>query len=153
MPNKDVHRPVGMVAGASFAAWGARPEPWPRIIPEIAGGVAGGWLGAALPDWIDPPTCPDHRHFGHGAATTVGVVWMTADAKLRLQQQLRYRADELAQARPYLQNDFARVVSSLEELFLRFLAGFLNGVAAGYVSHLALDALTPACIPVFMRGY
>jgi hypothetical protein len=122
------------------------------MVPEVAGGIAGGWLGAALPDWIDPPTCPNHRHFGHGAATTVGIVWMSADAVLRLQQRLRHRANALAQARPYLQNDLARAMNWLEECFLRVLAGFLNGVAAGYVSHLAMDALTPASIPLVMRG-
>jgi hypothetical protein len=37
---------------------------------------------------------------------------------------------------------------TIEELMWRFAAGFTNGLAAGYVSHLAPDAATPRSIPL-----
>jgi len=152
MPNRETHRPVGMALGGAYAAWCAQTEPGDRIAFEALGGVAGGWLGAALPDWIDPPVCPDHRHFGHGAANVIGAVWVSADAMLDIQQRLRRRADRLARQRPFLESDLARFLNWLEECMLRFLAGLLNGLVAGYLSHLFLDALTARGIPFFARG-
>ena len=152
MPNRDTHRPFGMAVGGGYALWGAQNESWEYRAVEAAGGVIGGWLGAALPDWIDPPLRPDHRHVGHGAANVIGAVWMSADAMLNLQRRLRRRANRLAQQRPFLENDLARFLSWLEECVLRFLAGLLNGLVAGYLSHLFLDALTARGIPVFARG-
>lgn len=39
------------------------------------------------------------------------------------------------------------------ELFWRFLTGFTSGLAAGYVSHLALDAVTPRSIPLLSNRF
>jgi hypothetical protein len=41
----------------------------------------------------------------------------------------------------------------LAEIALRLLAGFVNGIAAGYVSHLVLDAASPRSIPVLTKGF
>ena len=41
-----------------------------NVLIEAAGGAAGGWLGARLPDMIDPPTSPRHRSIGHGIIPT-----------------------------------------------------------------------------------
>jgi membrane-bound metal-dependent hydrolase YbcI (DUF457 family) len=38
-------------------------------------------------------------------------------------------------------------------MFWRFAAGFANGLAAGYVSHLALDAATPRSLPLLVSGF
>jgi hypothetical protein len=54
---------------------------------------------------------------------------------------------------PVAENSFSQLLSVLGELFWEFLAGFLNGIAAGYASHLALDALTPHSIPLLARGF
>jgi len=43
--------------------------------------------------------------------------------------------------------------AKLAELFWRFLAGLANGLAAGYVSHLALDAFTPRSLPLLASGF
>jgi len=65
---------------------------------------------------------------------------------------LRATLAELAQ---HCRNNAARVQNidghfwaGLAELFWRLLAGFLNGLSAGYASHLLLDAMTPRGIPV-----
>jgi len=153
MPNRNVHRPAGTVCGAGYAYYRARNFPLEHALAEAMGGAAGGWLGGALPDWIDPATSPNHRHVGHGAANVVGAVWFSADALLNLQQHLRQRANALQSNRRLLNDDLQRFLSAVAEFLLRFLAGLLNGISAGYISHLLLDALTARGIPVFARGY
>ncbi|PYU90685.1 MAG: hypothetical protein DMG25_16690 [Acidobacteria bacterium] len=46
----------------------------------------------------------------------------------------------------------SHLLSNVFEFLWRFLAGFTNGLAAGYVSHLALDAATPRSIPLLTTG-
>jgi hypothetical protein len=50
-------------------------------------------------------------------------------------------------------NPLSQLLSTFGEIFWEFLAGFLNGLMAGYTSHLALDALTPRSIPLLGRGF
>jgi hypothetical protein len=47
-------------------------------------------------------------------------------------------------------NPWAQLCWYAEEVFWRFAAGFANGLAAGYVSHIVLDAGTPRSIPLLM---
>jgi membrane-bound metal-dependent hydrolase YbcI (DUF457 family) len=49
---------------------------------------------------------------------------------------------------PLQVDPLTQFLSAMAELFWRFLAGLLNGMAAGYVSHLILDADTPRGIPL-----
>jgi len=159
MPSRDIHRPVGAVAGAGYSAYRAhlryrrRPAPAVPVVAETIGGFAGGWLGGAMPDWIDPPTSPNHRNFGHGIATVGGAVAWTADFVLDLQEKLRAQADNLQANRWRLASGAERTLSVVAEFFLRLLAGLLNGLIAGYASHLALDFCTPSGLPVVARGY
>ncbi len=44
-----------------------------------------------------------------------------------------------------------RLLYGLAELFWCMATGFLNGLPAGYVSHLALDAFTPRGLPLLAR--
>lgn len=158
MPNREIHRPVAAVLGTGYSGYRAyhrhrqQPTPAAFIIAEALGGFAGGWIGGALPDLIDPPTSPNHRHFGHGVATVAGAVVWTAEALARLQEKLRHKADELRRDRLRLQNDFERLVSEVAEFLLRFVAGLFDGLIAGYVSHLALDFCTPTGLPLIARG-
>jgi hypothetical protein len=159
MPSRDVHRPFSAAVGVSFSAYRAHrcyqqyPDPALPIALEMLGGLAGGWLGGALPDWIDPPTSPNHRSFGHGVATVAGAIAWTADAVLDFQMRLRAQADDLVLNRWRLQSDFERTISVLAEFLLRFLAGLLDGLIAGYAAHLALDLCTPKGLPLLARNF
>lgn len=152
MPNRDFHEPVGCLAGAAYSYYHARDIPPPQRLLETIGGAAGGLLGAWAPDLIDPPLHPNHRNIGHGAANVVGVIFLSRRPLNRLRQRLRNRADWLAQQRQLLNDPLSRLLSWLQECFLRFLAGLLNGFAAGYVSHIFFDALTPQGINLVYRG-
>ena len=49
---------------------------------------------------------------------------------------------------PAPSDQWQHLLLTIEELFWHFVVGFANGIAAGYVSHLALDATTPRGIPL-----
>lgn len=159
MPNRDLHRPTSTIAGGIYAGCRARrryrrtPQPLPAIVVESTGGIVGGWLGGILPDVIDPPTSPDHRNFGHGMATVAGVIALSAESIIGLQEMLRERADAVRANRWRLATDFERTMNDLLEYFLRFLAGALDGLLAGYVTHLALDLGTPRGLPIICRQF
>ena len=158
MPSRDVHRPAGMAVGGAFA--GARayaqykdcPDWLVRTIIATLGGIGGGWLGGAMPDWIDPPTSPNHRNYGHGVATVIGVIGGAADWLAGVQKKFRDKADQLQRDRWMLNSDFERAISIAAEFILRLLAGVIDGVLAGYASHLTLDAFSASSLPVFARG-
>jgi hypothetical protein len=50
-------------------------------------------------------------------------------------------------------SSLAQLWLSLCEIFWRALAGFANGLPAGYISHLVLDAGTPRSIPFLTNGF
>jgi hypothetical protein len=47
----------------------------------------------------------------------------------------------------------SQLLLNIFELFWRFLTGFTSGLAAGYVSHLALAAVTPRSIPLLSNRF
>ncbi len=49
---------------------------------------------------------------------------------------------------PAPNSSLTRLWLTICELFWRALAAFANGLAAGYLSHLVLDAGTPRSIPL-----
>jgi membrane-bound metal-dependent hydrolase YbcI (DUF457 family) len=115
---------------------------------ETAGGVLGGTIGGLLPDWIDAPTSPRHRAQAHSMAITGTLGYHMNEQILSSQTLLRSQAQACA-------NRQLSAVSSLEQLwyaFLEFLcrlgAGAIARVLGGYASHLVLDSLTPACLPI-----
>jgi hypothetical protein len=148
MPNRDVHGRAGAVVGGGYAAYHAWGQPTPHVLIETAGGVLGGTIGGLLPDWIDAPTSPRHRAQAHSMAITGTLGYHMNEQILSSQTLLRSQAQACA-------NRQLSAVSSLEQLwyaFLEFLcrlgAGAIARVLGGYASHLVLDSLTPACLPI-----
>jgi len=152
MPSALVHRPIAAAAGGGWAYANAHHLPPMQAFLETVGGVGGGYLGGAAPDWIDPPISPRHRHYGHGVVNVWTALALSAEAVAGYQQRLRAQADAFLAERAYLTDDWARLWNWLQEMFLRFLVGVLNGFVAGYLSHLALDACTPQGLNFIGRG-
>lgn len=146
------HKIVGAASGAVYAGYKASNQPGSMI--EMIGGGVGGYWGGILPDQLEPALSSWHRNGFHSATAGGGVIyasnmlsdWATA---CRLQAE-RYRAVQTV--RDPITGAFLPVpinlFQKLAELFWSFLAGVLNGFCAGYVSHLALDAVTPRGIPL-----
>jgi len=137
MPGRETHTYVGVAAGIGYAAFQAKEQSPANLMVEAAGGALGGWCGGRLPDAFEPGTSSWHRSLAHSGTTGTAIVAMRGkltewEKFCRPWQELRWKA---------------------EELFWRLAAGFANGLAAGYVSHLALDAGTPRSIPLLVGGF
>lgn len=118
------------------------------------GGCLAGLVASRLPDLFDPPVSPNHRDVAHAVAP-VGAVLVAAWGLLKEgQERLRAYADTLAaeRERSNSMTDLQRRSNRLLEWLCRALAGALAGATAGYLSHLALDGLTPSGLPVFANG-
>ena len=158
MPGRKTHQLVGATAGVAFAAVETKHQPSQHMCIEMIGGGFGGYAAGMLPDWLEPAICSWHRGICHSA--TAGAAVLYARATLAQWAQIcRQNADRCRMVPqvedvhtggwlPLPQTPLQQFCGQLGELFWRFLAGFLNGLAAGYISHLALDAATPRGIPL-----
>jgi hypothetical protein len=172
MPDGKTHKYVGIAAGAGYAAFQAKEQTPLNLLVEAAGGAFGGWPGAMLPDVFEPGTSSWHRGFAHSCTTGTTIVSMRSrlmewekfcreKAELCRVQAEQTKLLEMTPdpSRPNLfvlapTDPLAQLFLKLEELFWRFLAGFTNGLAAGYVSHLALDAFVgERSIPLLTKGF
>jgi membrane-bound metal-dependent hydrolase YbcI (DUF457 family) len=158
MPDKKTHQHIGAGCGAAFAAFEAKDQPNVYFWIELIGGALGGYSGGTLPDWLEPALGSWHRGVCHSAAAGTAVFFVrsvlanwanicreNAD-KCRIMPQVEnvQTGEWLPIQRTPLQQAWVEIC----EFVWRLLAGFLNGLAAGYVSHLILDAGTPRGIPL-----
>jgi hypothetical protein len=152
MPNGKFHQAVGTTAGgaASFIFARARPnQPIAHTMLETIGGCIAGNLGARAPDVIDPPTSPRHRGIAHGVVPVGAATFALVGKRRAIQENLRDRADRRAVARHESTSLIDKLGHLIAEIFLRIAAGAVVGFGAGYLSHLAFDATTPARLPLF----
>ena len=148
MPNRDTHQPIGILAGglaAGVVAYRVEGD----VLAEGLGGAIGGWLGARLPDWIDPPTSPHHRSVGHGVVPVLAVLRRAEAHVSEWQADLRQGAAEHRAARDSASTCWQRISHLLLELLYLAASGALVGALWGYVSHLVMDATTAASLPLF----
>lgn len=153
MSNRATHCFAGVSAGAVAAGCYADRQTVFNFLFEIAGGCAGGYLGARVPDWIDPATNPNHRNWGHGGGTVAGGIYLAHDTLLSWQRWLRTEACRYERMAEYAASDLAKLGYLMRASFLRAAAGMIAGFVAGYVSHVALDFTTPMCIPLVAREF
>lgn len=151
MPNRKAHVRVAAVTGAAAAGVAAATSKQSigACIVETGGGWIGGQFGGRLPDVLNPPTSPRHRAFAHSFAAGGGTAASMIAALQRAQSACRKRADRCHATRTRDDASFLEVVLGyLGELFWRLLAGFIAGLPVGYLSHLAMDSMTPAGLPI-----
>lgn len=152
MSDRKTHQLVGAVSGAVRAGYVSWNQP--GFLFETVGGGFGGYWASIAPDQLEPATSSWHRGACHswGAAAVVAgadQVLLELAAACRAEAN-KYRAMQTVQDpftgefRPAPTNPF----HVLAEWFWSFLAGVLTGFTAGYLSHLALDAVTPRSIPL-----
>ena len=162
MPDGATYKLIGASGGAAFAAYRAKDQNPGNWIAELAGGAIGGYVGGILPDILEPAISSWHRGVAHSyvsGATVAG----TANAVLSKWEVACRTNAESCKAIPVIvvpggmfvaapPDPVHQFLSSLAELFWRLMAGLLNGLVAGYISHLALDAVTPRSIPLLASG-
>lgn len=165
MPSRKTHILVGTASGAAYAARRAKKHLRGNRVARVAGGAVGGALGGALPDFFEPAISSWHRGQGHSVAVATAIVssgnlltqWEEFCLKKAEQCSARpttlVRDTQWALFVPIPPNPLSQLLSTFGEIFWEFMAGFLNGLMAGYASHLALDALTPRSIPLLTCGF
>jgi hypothetical protein len=162
MPDGRTHKLVGAGTGAVYAAYRAKEESTPHWWIEVAGGALGGYAGGIFPDVLEPAVSSWHRGTAHSYATGSGIVAVKNGLKA-FGEACRENAENCKAIQmisegnifvPAIPDPFSLLLSKIFELLWRFLAGFVNGFAAGYVSHLALDAtIGKRSIPLLTRGF
>ena len=103
-------------------------------------------MAGSLPDILEPALTPNHRSVAHSVATGYVVAAVKVDewSSYCRERAEDYRHRQLQQ----VLDPIRRTLYWLAEMFWRFAAGCLNGLQAGYASHLALDMFTPSGLPL-----
>ncbi len=149
MANGKTHRTIGTVAGVGAALYRARDlGSWP-LLAEGLGGAAGGRVGGVLPDILEPATTPRHRGPMHSWLTASGLVTVVNRAVTEAQSRSRERALQW-EASFADATGLEALIAGVAALFWRFVSGFVAGLQGGYVSHLGLDCVTPAGLPILI---
>ncbi len=148
MANRRAHSIAGAAAGGTAAFLLARDQGAPFQLVEALGGVIGGAWGGRLPDLIEPALHPGHRSAAH-ALVPAGLTGATVAPRLRrAQQPVRQWADRWRARRDAATSTLEQLLWWLAEMACRLAAGAIPGAAAGYASHLLLDAGTPMGLPL-----
>ena len=148
MSDGRTHRAIGTLAGGGYALAKAQQQRPEHLLLEVVGGLVAGNLGARLPDVFDPPTHPGHRSLAHGMAPIAAVGTAAVRRLDGAQARLRAEADRRAALRSSASTPLQRLWQAFLELLCRLGAGALAGLLGGYGSHVALDALTRAGLPL-----
>ena len=167
MADRRTHRRAGRVSGAVYAAHRAKSQPAGNFVIETAAGALGGDIGALAADWLEPAVSSWHRGTAHSCAAGLGVLSL-GDILAGVETYCRQQAEQKSAERKTLQatpdplqpevfvaapnSSLSQLWLSICEFFWRAVAGFVNGMAAGYISHLVLDAGTSRSIPLLTNG-
>jgi LexA-binding, inner membrane-associated putative hydrolase len=155
MSDGKTHKLVGEGFGAGVAGFRAKQQRNHHYVVEVVGGALGGYVGGQLPDILEPAISSWHRDIAH-SCTAGGGILALGNALAAIESACRENAQKCRALLMEQQDDAFVLVPAdlisrllfLFELFWRLAAGFVNGLAAGYLSHLALDAMSPRSIPL-----
>lgn len=141
----DLGAPLGVVIAFALAVLDG--QSLENALIEAAGGGGGGYVGAIAPDFIEPATSPNHRQFAHSRLAGFSIASLTIANVRVLQNRLRAEADWLDAQAAATPDRWESLNLRAQAISLRMLVGVLPGLAAGYLSHLALDSTTPKGLP------
>ena len=147
MPNYSTRVAVGAPTVLAYAVVNSLNQGGFNVALEAFGGWCGGTAGAVLPDIFDPPDHPGHRAMGHGIVPVEAASLFWAGNLGSWQESLRRSADQHHVQQVWAQNPLVALGHVLAEWFFRFLAGFVAGFGAGYISHIIPDFGAPRCVP------
>jgi len=148
MPNGKVHKIIGTGAGVATSLCFTDGQPGlDRTIQAVGAGL-GGYVGAKLPDIIEPATSPRHRQFAHSLVCNVSIAAAGYAAVETFHQNVQNLAEKIRQEINASQDPVSKFGWSVLLFFVLLGSGFVVGTLAGYLSHIAADSLTPASIPI-----
>jgi len=150
MPKRSTHDIFAATGGAVVGLKIVTGQNPAIQLLEIGVTVLASMVGARIPDLVEPGIHPFHRGFAH-AAIPATTAYIAGIARARVicgerASACRHRASLCAAGSAEQSNQ------ELTAIFWSLLAAALAGFAYGYLSHIALDALTPRSVPLFTRG-
>ena len=148
MANRRTHVSAGVASGTAAALYTAREQRGAAFVGEAIGGALGGFVGACLPDQTEPPLHSWHRSTGHSVAAAAAIANAAMQSLAAWQQFCRTQAARHDGARANAGNVAAQAWHAVVAFLWHVLSGCAAGLPVGYLSHLALDACTPRCIPL-----
>ena len=149
MANGKTHLAVGIASGGAYAALARNRTQDNDWLLDLLAGMVGGYIGAKLPDILEPATSSWHRDFFHSFAVGAGTVAYTPGWLGQVEEHAHQQIVQNQLNLRWISDPQQRTKTEISILFWRFLVPFLRGLIAGYVSHLALDATTPRSLPLF----
>jgi len=139
-----------MAVGAMAAyVQGLDQKPEHQLL-ESLGGLIAGWPGGCCPDFLEPAQgSPNHRDVAHSLAAGASLLKLSVSVAEGWRSHWRTLSDEFFAAAAAVPLDSPqRLTLQVQGSLARVIAGMFVGFAAGYFSHLALDAQTPKCLPL-----
>ncbi len=152
MPSGKTHGDAGMLVGGLCAAMRADLSDEGASL-EVLGGAIAGYVGGRLPDLLEPAHHPNHRDAAHSLGAACAAAGFAAKCAELSEECRRFSRRCFSAARGEDVGDLKRAFLRLLGMAARMLAGALAGAAAGFVSHIALDATTPRSVPLLVRRF
>jgi len=122
MANRNFHLTIGGISGGGRYLLDISNKKENIHIGELMASILGGVLGGVIPDYLDPPTSPNHRALAHSVSLGGGLI---------------YKIDY--------------IFKFIDDLDIPcFIKCFLKSFIVGYLSHLVVDSRTTKSLPLLM---
>lgn len=144
MPRRLTHVVTSSFMGTAVALTRSKGQPEAARIYETLGGFCGGYAGGRVPDILDCARTPNHRNHAHSATVCAGLIKISGKVLDSTQDTLRGWSEELSRQEALLPvNSVQRAFLAIVAALCRILTGAIAGFISGYLTHLALDGMTP----------
>lgn len=147
--NRNFHTTAGVCSALSVSAIYPRYKS-EDLLHQLIGLSIGGYLGARLPDILDPPTNPRHRSLGHGilpCTYSLNFLWESLSPEWEI--FFIKKAEYFQRLHNNSSDPFMKVIYFLLMQLSHFFVWMCKGLIIGYASHLLSDFTTPMGLPIF----
>ena len=167
MADGKAHTYFAMATGVGMAAYVAKEQTGLDFWLQLLGAVIGARCTGKLPDIFEPPISSNHWGSFHSIGMG-GTITAQANRISDIRNFCQSQADQcknnptrilmitLAEGVSFsvvLDGTVRTILSFVERCLWLIIAGFVVGAPTGYVSHLALDALTcKRSLPLLTKG-
>jgi membrane-bound metal-dependent hydrolase YbcI (DUF457 family) len=153
MPGYQQHRTIGGLVGGTTALVCAQNQPPLLALAETIGGFVAGQYAGTWADALEPATSSYHRDFCHALVPTAYATTCVFQQVESLQTYLRSQAQGCFQLAASTEDGLQQFLNIAAGLLLHGAAGAVPAIAASYISHIALDAVSPRGVPLISRRF
>lgn len=168
MADGKAHRYFAIATGVGMTAYLAKEQTGLDFCLQLLGAAIGARCTGNLPDIFEPPISSHHWGTFHSVGMG-GTITAQTDRISDIRRFCQSQADQ-CKSNPKrilmipvaegvwfpieFDGTVGKVLSFIERCLWLIVSGFVVGATAGYVSHLALDAVTcKRSLPLFKKGF